>query len=78
LFRKGINQGIAGGRRQYSQGHIEQALQIWTALSNIDPGNQKLAEHIERAEHVLQKLQRLNQKGTTIKPPAEQGSKTTN
>lgn len=78
LFRKGINQGIAGGRRQYSQGHIEQALQIWTALSNIDPGNQKLAEHIERAEHVLQKLQRLNQKDTTIKPPAEQESKTTN
>lgn len=73
LFRKGIDQGIAGGRRQYSQGHIEQALQIWTDLRKIEPNNQKLAEHIDRAERVLKKLQRLSQDGGAIKPPAEKG-----
>jgi tetratricopeptide (TPR) repeat protein len=69
LFRKGIDQGIAGGSRQYSQGHIEEALQIWTDLNSIDPGNQKLAEHIDRAEHVMEKLDRLSKEGAKIKPP---------
>jgi len=78
LFRKGIDQGIAGGRRQYSQGNIEQALRIWTDLSKIDPDNQKLAEHIDRAERVLKKLRRLSQEGVTIKPPAGQGRGTRN
>lgn len=78
LFRQGIDQGIAGGRRQYSQGNIKQALQIWTDLRRIDPGNQKLAEHIDRAERVLKKLQRLSKEGGAVKPPVEEERGTRN
>lgn len=70
LFRKGIDQGIAGGRRQYSQGHVKEAMQIWTALQQIDPGNQKLEEHIDRAERVLEKLNRLSEDNSTVNLPA--------
>lgn len=71
-LQKGINQRMESARRLYSQGKIQEALQIWESLHSIDPGNQQLEAHIERARRVLEKLQRLQQEGNVISPPVLQ------
>ncbi|MFO8023894.1 hypothetical protein [Thiohalophilus sp.] len=71
-LQQGINQRMESARRLYSQGKIQQALQIWESLHSIDPGNQQLEAYIERARRVLEKLQRLQQEGSVISPPALQ------
>jgi len=68
-YRQGIDQKIAAGRRLYSSGKIQEALDIWNSLLDIDPGNQKLQGHIDRAERVLSKLQRLSDEGAVVQPP---------
>jgi hypothetical protein len=68
-YRQGIDQKIAAGRRLYSSGKIQEALDVWNSLLEIDPGNQKLEGHIERAERVLTKLQRLSKEGAEVQPP---------
>ena len=68
-YRKGIDQKIAVGRRLYSSGKIQEALDVWNSLLEIDPGNQKLEAHIDRAERVLKKLQRLSSEGAAVQPP---------
>lgn len=60
-YQQGIKRHIRHGRELYSQGKIAAALEIWQPLSTIAPKNQKLNEYIERAQHVLIKLQRLQQ-----------------
>ncbi|MDY6980925.1 MAG: hypothetical protein SV201_13685, partial [Pseudomonadota bacterium] len=65
-------QRMESARRLYSQGKIQQALQVWESLHSIDPGNQQLEAHIERARRVLEKLQRLQQNGSVVSPPALQ------
>ena len=68
-YRQGIDQKIAAGRRLYSSGKIQEALDVWNSLLEIDPGNQKLQGHIDRAERVLKKLQRLSKEGAVVQPP---------
>ncbi len=69
LYRKGIEQRIRAGRDLYSQGKIEEALKIWQSLQEIDKHNQKLKEHIKRANRVLNKLERLEKDAQVVKPP---------
>ena len=68
-YREGIDQKIAAGRRLYSSGKIQEALDVWNSLLEIDPGNQKLEAHIDRAERVLKKLERLSNEGAAVQPP---------
>ena len=68
-YREGIDQKIAAGRKIYSSGKIQEALDVWNSLLEIDPGNQKLVAHIDRAERVLKKLQRLSSEGAAVQPP---------
>lgn len=68
-YRQGIDQKIAAGRQLYSSGKIQEALDVWNSLLEIDPGNQKLQGHIDRAERVLKKLQRLSNEGAVVQPP---------
>ena len=68
-YREGIDQKIAAGRRLYSSGKIQEALDVWNSLLEIDPGNQKLEAHIDRAERVLKKLERLSNEGAVVQPP---------
>ena len=68
-YREGLDQKIAAGRKLYSRGRIQEALDVWNSLLEIDPGNQKLEAHIDRAERVLKKLQRLSSEGAAVQPP---------
>ena len=56
-----VNQGIELGRKLYTQGEVEQALAVWNKLRELDPDNEYLLSHIERAEHVLDKVKKLRQ-----------------
>ena len=68
-YRQGIDQKITAGRRLYSSGKIQEALDVWNSLLKIDPDNQKLQGHIDRAERVLEKLERLSNEGAVVQPP---------
>jgi tetratricopeptide (TPR) repeat protein len=68
-YRQGIDQKITAGRRLYSSGKIQEALDVWHSLLKIDPDNQKLQGHIDRAERVLEKLERLSNEGAVVQPP---------
>ena len=68
-YRQGMDQKIAAGRRLYSSGKIQEALDVWNSLLDIDPDNQKLQGHIDRAERVLKKLERLSNEGAVVQPP---------
>jgi hypothetical protein len=57
--RDNVNQGIELGRKLYSQGQVEQALAVWNKLREIDPDNENLLSHIDRAERVLEKIKQL-------------------
>ena len=69
-YRQGIDQKITAGRRLYSSGKIQEALDVWHSLLKIDPDNQKLQGHIDRAERVLKKLERLSSEGAAVQPPS--------
>lgn len=56
-----VKQGIDVGRKLYSQGEIERALAVWNKLRELDPQNEHLLSHIERAERVMKKLKELRQ-----------------
>lgn len=58
-IRDNVNQGIELGRKLYSQGQVEQALAVWNKLRELDPDNENLLSHIDRAEHVLEKIKQL-------------------
>lgn len=70
-IRENINQGIELGRKLYSQGQVEQALAIWNKLLELDPDNENLLSHIERAERVLDKINQLRKEQT---PKTEQAN----
>ena len=72
-FRQGIEQGIAAGRKLYSRGDVPGALEIWQSLAKIDPDNEKLLDHIQRAQRVLKKLERLSREGAEVTPPNNRG-----
>ena len=61
-----VKQGIEVGRKLYSQGEIERALAVWNKLREIDPNNDYLISHIERAERVMKKLGELRQQDPPV------------
>ena len=71
-----VNQGIELGRKLYSQGEVEQALAVWNKLRELDPDNEYLLNHIERAEHVLEKVSDLRKQQK--QEPAPQQPDTSN
>lgn len=68
-IRDNVNQGIELGRKLYSQGQVEQALAVWNKLREIDPDNENLLSHIERAERVLEKVKQLREEQKPDTPP---------
>lgn len=56
---RGIAQSMDAGRKLYSEGKITEALSIWISLRKITPENEALEAHINRAQRVLDKLERL-------------------
>jgi tetratricopeptide (TPR) repeat protein len=68
-IRENVSQGIELGRRLYSQGQIEQALAIWNDIRELDPDNEYLISYIDRAQRVIEKLDRLKSQERTISPP---------
>jgi len=68
-IKTNVKQGIELGRKLYSQGEVKQALAVWNNILVLDANNQYLMSYIKRAERVLKKLEKLQQEGTTIKPP---------
>jgi len=63
-IHENVRQGIELGRKLYSQGQVEQALAVWKKLRDIDPDNENLLKHIERAERVLDKIKQLRKEQT--------------
>ena len=51
----------AQGNTLYTHGKIRDAKRTWESALELDPGNQHLRSRIERAERVLNKLQKLQQ-----------------
>lgn len=51
----------AQGNTLYTRGKIRDAKRTWESALELDPGNQHLRSRIERAERVLNKLQKLQQ-----------------
>ena len=64
-----VKRGMEESRQLYSQGKIQQALDNWEALSQLDPENEEIKAHIARAERVLAKLRELSEKQPTAKVP---------
>ncbi len=64
---KEVKAGIEEGRKQYTMGHIQEALAIWTPLLRLDPDNKQLNEHIDRAQRVLDNLREIEQRQPTVK-----------
>ncbi|VAX09763.1 hypothetical protein MNBD_GAMMA25-1259 [hydrothermal vent metagenome] len=58
-LNKGIAQSMDAGRQLYSEGKVSQALSIWISLRKITADNEALEAHINRAQRVLEKLERL-------------------
>ncbi|MEJ2509114.1 MAG: hypothetical protein P8009_06490 [Gammaproteobacteria bacterium] len=61
-LHKKLAKGIERGRRLYSQGKIQAALDAWLPLRKLAPHNSELEEHITRARKVLAKLKELREK----------------
>ena len=64
-----VSSEIERGRRAYTLGHIEEALQIWKPLLRYSPDNRRLNEHIERATRVLDNLRAIEQRQPTVPLP---------
>ncbi len=47
------------GDQLYRDGQLEQAVAVWQSLLKLTPDNTSVKARIERAEHVLNKLQAL-------------------
>jgi|GEM_PF-1213990 len=61
-LHKRLAAGIERGRRLYSQGQIQAALDAWLPLRKLAPHNAELEGHITRARKVLHKLKELREK----------------
>ncbi len=62
--------GIEAGRKLYSRGRIQPALDTWNELLVLAPDNEELSANIARAERVLMNLDRLKAKVRDEPPPA--------
>lgn len=67
-IHENVRQGIELGRKLYSQGQVEQALAVWNKLRDLDPDNENLLSHIDRAERVMQKIRQLRKEQTQGNP----------
>jgi tetratricopeptide (TPR) repeat protein len=56
-----VTELTAQGNTLYTRGKIRDAKRTWESALELDPGNQHLRSRIERAERVLNKLQKLQQ-----------------
>lgn len=65
-IRLRVKHGTEHGRQLYSQGKVQEALSIWSGLLELAPEDAALQAHIERAERVLSKLERLSQQPSPI------------
>ncbi|MDH5571070.1 MAG: tetratricopeptide repeat protein [Gammaproteobacteria bacterium] len=54
-----IEKGITKGKSLYSQGKINQALEIWQELLSIDPKNEELTSLVARGKKVSKKIEKL-------------------
>lgn len=63
-----VKMGIKQGQELYSQGRIEQALNQWKELQQLQPSHAKLNDYIHRAERVLKKLQSLGNNLNSVPP----------
>lgn len=68
-IHENVKQGIELGRKLYSQGQVEQALAVWNKLRELDPDNENLLSHIDRAERVLDKIKQLRKEQQTQPAP---------
>ena len=55
-----VQEAIKEGRRLYSQGSLEGALQVWRTAAQLAPDNGDLHADIKRAERFWSKLQKLD------------------
>lgn len=69
-YQHGIKRQSQIGRELYSQGKIHQALKIWQSLLAMDKNNQNIQGYIDRANRVLNKLNRLQQEESKYHVPA--------
>ncbi|GLS27344.1 hypothetical protein GCM10007877_30630 [Marinibactrum halimedae] len=66
-----IAAGIERGESLYSQGLLNQALDVWRQLLILDPNNSAVIERISRTERFLEKLQRLQARSNSTKNSAK-------
>lgn len=60
-----VETAIKQGNDLYSQGDIDQALDVWREAKTLDPDNVELQANIARAKKVLQNLRTLSTSSTT-------------
>lgn len=68
-IKTSVKQGIKLGRKLYSQGQIEQAVAVWNDVLELDPNNEYLKSHVERAQRVIENLDKLKKQESTVSPP---------
>jgi len=71
-IKENVAQSIELGRKLYSQGQIEQALAVWNDVRELDPDNEYLISYIERAQRVIENLDKLKKQESTVAPPGSQ------
>lgn len=54
-----VKAGIARGKMLYSQGFIQQALDVWLGVQPMDPNNLVLKDYIARARRFISNLEKL-------------------
>lgn len=59
-----VEKGITRGKTLYSQGKVDEALDIWEELLKIDPKNEELASLISRGKKVSTKIRKLEESAT--------------
>ncbi len=59
---KKVTQLFERGVSAYSRGLFEQAASEWRSVLKLDPNHQQAKENLQRAEKVLEKIERLKQK----------------
>ncbi len=61
LVQKQVADDMTQGVELYGQGKYQQAIEVWRHVLTLEPGNEQAPAHIERAERILEKLQRLRE-----------------
>lgn len=61
LVQKQVADDMTQGVELYGQGKYQQAIEVWRHVLTLEPDNAQAPAHIERAERILEKLQRLRE-----------------